>query len=121
MANGENPPSCVGLFALLDYDRLEGQHTLMDLKKTPDVAYEDVFRKFDKVWCVQSLIVTCNNLVVTWKLGPRWALFLEFPRFVKFPRYYSFSLQFVPIFFLINASPLRLYYQYFMAYPSLHN
>jgi hypothetical protein len=40
----------------------------MDLEKTLDVAYEDVLREFDKVWCVQGLIVTCYNLVVTWKV-----------------------------------------------------
>ena len=37
-------------------------------KKTLDVAYHDVLDKFDLVGCVKELIVTRNNLVVTWKV-----------------------------------------------------
>lgn len=43
-----------------------GGNTLSRIwKKTPDVAYEDVF---DNVWCVKGLIVTRSDLVVTWKV-----------------------------------------------------
>lgn len=50
---------------LLDKGRLEWQGTLQDLKKTLRVAYDDALREFDKVWCVNGLIVTCTNLIVT--------------------------------------------------------
>ena len=31
-----------------------------------DVAYHDVFKEFDTIWGVKTLIVTRSNLVVTW-------------------------------------------------------
>ena len=34
-------------------------------KKTPDVAYEDVLKEFDNVWCDNGLIVMRNNILVT--------------------------------------------------------
>lgn len=36
-------------------------------KKTPKIAYNDVLEIFDMVWCLKGFIVTCSNLVVTWK------------------------------------------------------
>jgi hypothetical protein len=68
MVSGENLLSCVGFY--VDHGRLEWQHTSQDLEKAPDVAYEDALRGFNKVWCVQGLIVTHNILVVTWKVRP---------------------------------------------------
>ena len=55
---------------LLAYGRFEWQHTLQDLEKTPNLAYDDVLKEFHKVWCVKGFIVTCSNLVVTWKFRP---------------------------------------------------
>jgi hypothetical protein len=51
--------------SLLDHDRLEWQQTLDDLENALDVAYQDVLKGFDSIWCVKSLIVTQSNLVVT--------------------------------------------------------
>jgi hypothetical protein len=68
MARGKN--NQVVWDPLLDYGRLEWQCTLQDLEKNLDVAYDDVLREFDKVWCVKGLIVTRRNLVVTWKVRP---------------------------------------------------
>lgn len=55
--------------SLLDYRRLEWQCTLLDLEKTLDIAYDDL-KKFDKIWCVKGLIITRNNIVLTWKVTP---------------------------------------------------
>ena len=45
------------------------QRTLSDLKKVPDVAYQDNLNKTDsKLGGVKCLIVIHNNLVVTWKV-----------------------------------------------------
>lgn len=49
---------------LLNYGRIEWQRTLHDLEK---VAYEDILKEFDKVWCVKDLIVTHSDLMITWK------------------------------------------------------
>lgn len=57
--------------ALLDYGYLEWQHTLKDLQKVMDVAYQDVLDKFDLIWCVKGRIVTRRNLVATWRIQPR--------------------------------------------------
>jgi hypothetical protein len=59
--------------SLIDYGSLEWQSTLQDLIKAMDIAYEDVLRKFDKVWCVKGFIVTCSNLV-TWKVRPQMSI-----------------------------------------------
>ena len=56
--------------SLLDNGRLEWQRTLIDLEKAPDVAYEDVLKEFDNVWCVKGLTLTCSNLVIVWKVKP---------------------------------------------------
>jgi hypothetical protein len=56
--------------SLLDYGRLQWQQTLQDLQKAPNVAYQDVLKEFDSVWCIKGLIVTRSNLVVTWKVRP---------------------------------------------------
>ena len=58
MANGENTPSCVEFFAWLWWTWV-ATHPLGP-GKAKDIAYEDVFREFDKVWCVKGLIVTCS-------------------------------------------------------------
>ena len=42
----------------------------MDLEKAPDVAYQDILKKFDLTWGVKGLIMTWSNLVVTWKDRP---------------------------------------------------
>ena len=34
-----------------------GKRILTDLEEAPDVAYQDVLKKFDPVWCVKGLIV----------------------------------------------------------------
>lgn len=52
---------------LLDYDKIEWQQTLKDLERAPDVAYDDVLKKFDLVWCVENLIACGSNLIVTWR------------------------------------------------------
>ena len=56
--------------SLLDYGRLEWQQTLVDLEgkrkeKTPNVAYENVLKESNNVWCVKGLNVTQSNSVVT--------------------------------------------------------
>lgn len=51
--------------SLLDYGRLEWQWTRMKLEKALDIAYEDVLKEFDYVWCVEGPSVPCSNLVVT--------------------------------------------------------
>jgi hypothetical protein len=60
--------------SLLDYGRLEWQWTLTNLERRPNVAYEDVLKDFDNVWCVKGLNVTHSNLVVTWKARPRMGI-----------------------------------------------
>ena len=49
---------------------LSGNRLSQTWEKTPDVAYQDVFKEFDLVLCVEGLIVTQNNLVVTWRVRP---------------------------------------------------
>ena len=46
--------------SLTNHDRLEWLCTLQDLENALDIAYEDVFRDFDKGRCVKSplLLVT---------------------------------------------------------------
>ena len=51
--------------SLLDYGRLEWQQSLTDLQKAPNVAYENVLKIFDNIWCVKHLVVTRSNVVVT--------------------------------------------------------
>ena len=41
--------------------------------------------EFNKDWCVKCLILTCSNLVVTWKASLIWALFLESLWFPCYP------------------------------------
>jgi hypothetical protein len=36
---------------------IECQHTLSDLEKVLDVAYQDVLYEFDFVWCVKVLLL----------------------------------------------------------------
>ena len=55
---------------LQDYGGIEWKHTLPDLEKALDVAYQDVFKEFDVIWGVEGLIMTQSNLVVTWKVKP---------------------------------------------------
>lgn len=72
MARGGNTPSYVGF--LLEYGRLEWQRSLHDLEKIPDVAYQDVLTEYGLVCCIKGLIVTCSNLMVTWKLRPQMGI-----------------------------------------------
>lgn len=60
--------------SLIDYGSLEWQSTLQDSKKAMDIAYEDVLRKFDKVWCVKGFTITCSNLVTTCKVRPHMSI-----------------------------------------------
>ena len=55
---------------LEDYGRIEWQQSLSDLEKASDIACQDVLNKFDAIWGVKGLIVTCSNFVVTWKVRP---------------------------------------------------
>jgi hypothetical protein len=48
----------------LTHRLIEWKRTLSDLEKGPDVAYQDVLKKFDSIWAVKGLIVTRSNLVV---------------------------------------------------------
>ena len=65
--------------SLLNYGRLERQHTLYDFDKTLDVDYRDILGEFDLVCCIKGLFVTRSNLEVTWKLAPNGHHFLIFP------------------------------------------
>jgi hypothetical protein len=49
---------------------MSGEKLSQIWRKTLYVAYEDVLKKFDNVWCVKNLIVTHIDLVVTWKVRP---------------------------------------------------
>ena len=60
--------------ALQDYGRIEWKRTLLDLEKAPDIAYQDVLKEFDSIWGVKGLIMTRNNLVVTWKVRPHMGI-----------------------------------------------
>lgn len=42
-------------------------------KNTPVVAYENVLKKINSVWCVKGLIVTPKIQWLLGKLGPGWA------------------------------------------------
>ena len=42
---------------------------LNELEKAPEIAYLDVLKEFDLVWCGKGLIVTRSDLVVTWTVG----------------------------------------------------
>jgi hypothetical protein len=71
--------------SLLDYGRVEWQGTLQDLgKKTLKIAYNDVLEKSDRVWCLKGFIVTCSNLVFTWKARPWMGIISWPPWFVGF-------------------------------------
>lgn len=48
--------------ALLDYGRVKWQRTLKVIEKALDVAYDDVLKVFDNVWCVKGLIAIGSNL-----------------------------------------------------------
>jgi hypothetical protein len=41
------------------------------LRSTYDVAYDNVLKTFDNVWCAKGLIAIRNNLVVSWKNSPK--------------------------------------------------
>lgn len=43
--------------SLIDYGKIEWQQTLSDLENAADVAYQNVLREFDSVWCVKSLSI----------------------------------------------------------------
>lgn len=50
---------------MMDYGRIEWKHTIRDLAKAPDIAYDDILDNFDSNGCVKWLIVTFSVLVVT--------------------------------------------------------
>jgi hypothetical protein len=54
--------------ALLDFGRLEWQHTLKDPKKKPWMLPIKTFLMFYSIWCVKGLITTHSNIVVIWKV-----------------------------------------------------
>ena len=66
-----------------------------------DVAYQDVHKEVDSVWCVKGLMVTSSNLVVTWTVRP-WMciIFLSPLSLLVLPRFFqsgfTFSLQVIP-------------------------
>ena len=51
----------------------------MDLEKAFDVAYQDVLNEFDSILGVKGLIMTHNNLEVTWKIRPQTHIISSFP------------------------------------------
>ena len=61
---------------------IERQHTLNDLEKAPDVAYQDVLCEFDFVWCVKGLITTHSNLMVAWKVQAQMDIISWFALFL---------------------------------------
>ena len=63
----------------LTYGRIEWQRILKALERARDVAYDNVLRVSDKVWCVKGLIITRNNLVVSWKTRPRMGIITQCP------------------------------------------
>ena len=42
----------------------------MDLEKALDVDFQDILNDINSMWGVKGLILTCSNLVVTWKVRP---------------------------------------------------
>lgn len=60
--------------ALQNYGRIEWKHTLSDLEKAPNVAYQDVLNEFDSTWGVKCLIVTQSNFMVTWMVRPQMSV-----------------------------------------------
>ena len=60
--------------ALQDYVRIEWKWSLLDLEKAPAIAYHDILQEFDWIWGVKGLIMTYNNLVVTWKVRPHMGI-----------------------------------------------
>ena len=65
--------------AMQDFARIKRIWALTNLEKSPDVAYHDILNKFDSTWAVKGLIVTCINLVVTWKVRPHMGIISWFP------------------------------------------
>ena len=63
--------------ALQDYGRIVSKRTLEGLEMAPDMAYEDILNDFDSTWGVKGFIMTRSNLVVTCKVWPQMALFLD--------------------------------------------
>lgn len=53
---------------------LSGNIPFKTWKKAPNIAYEDVLIYSHKIWCVQGLIATRSNLVVTWKIRPHMGI-----------------------------------------------
>ena len=51
----------------------------MDLEKALDVAYQDVLNAFNSILGVKGLIMTHNNLEVTWKVRPQTNIVFSFP------------------------------------------
>ena len=85
--------------SLLHYGRLNWQQTLHDLEKAPDVAYENVLNEFDIICCVKGLIITRNNLSVTWKVRPQVDIISWVPLVLSWvsqgDMHFSFAIEFV--------------------------
>ena len=64
--------------AFQNYGRIEWEWTLKDLEEAPDVAYQDIVKKFDSTWGIKNLIMTRSNLVVTWMDKPHMSIILNF-------------------------------------------
>lgn len=43
----------------------------LELEKAMDIAYQDILKELDLIWDAKGLIMTCSNLVVTWKVRPQ--------------------------------------------------
>lgn len=98
--------------SLLDHDRLEWQQTLDDLENALDVAYQDVLKGFDSIWCVKSLIVTQSNLVVTWKVRPWMRIPSRVPSICNgfmMLLYFPFAIEFFLLNFFAQKTPKKLY------------
>lgn len=74
MAHWEGKKRQVVSDALHDYGKVEWKRTLEDLKKAPDVTYQDVFNEFNSTWGVDSFIVTRSSFG---RLDHIWTLFLD--------------------------------------------
>jgi hypothetical protein len=53
---------------------LSGNILSMTWIKVQDVAYEDVHKEFEFIWCVKILIVARSSLEVTWKVRPQMSI-----------------------------------------------
>jgi hypothetical protein len=50
---------------------IDWQKTLKPLEIAPNIAYDDLMKGFDKIWCGEGLSPLDVILFVTWKVRPR--------------------------------------------------